>query len=185
MTFIGHFPLFSLLSPFAPQDTKPTEPFSVNSLIRKTLTPIVLLHFGGKNISLIFFSPAAIESGWSCERLCAGLDSAGGFRKTCEVLRVRMRVEIRGIVTPCRPTSYPFSPSERFELWRNSPGPPAPTIYSAQALQGVRLQRSSDKHSSLSSCLSYLWWEDCVCTFNQNQLLVSSQRQESEPGLHF
>lgn len=42
-------------SPFAAQATKPMEPFSVNSLIRKTLTPIVPLHFGGKNISLIFF----------------------------------------------------------------------------------------------------------------------------------
>lgn len=83
----------------------------MNSLIRKTLTPNVPLHFGGKNISLIF-SPAAIEAGRSCEGLCAGLDSAGGFRETCEALCVRMRVEMRGNVTPCRLTPYPFSPSE-------------------------------------------------------------------------
>lgn len=99
-----------------PQAMKPTEPFSVNSLIRKTLTPIVPLHFGGKNISLIFFPPQQSKPGGAARGLCAGLDSAGGFRETCEVLRVRMRVEIRGNVTPCRLTSYPFSPSERSEL---------------------------------------------------------------------
>lgn len=66
------------LSPFAPQATKPTEPFSMNSLIRKTLTPTVALHFGGKNISLIS-PPAAIEGGQGCDGLCAGIRLCGGF----------------------------------------------------------------------------------------------------------
>lgn len=69
--------IFSL-SPFAPQATKPAEPYSVNSLIRKTLTPTVPLHFGGKNISLIF-TPTAIEGGQGCEGLCAGIRLCGGF----------------------------------------------------------------------------------------------------------
>lgn len=65
------------LSPFAPQAMKPTEPFSVNSLIRKTLTPIVPLHFGGKNISLIFFphsnrSQAELRGALRGIRLCGG-----------------------------------------------------------------------------------------------------------------
>lgn len=60
----------------------------MNSLIRKTLTPIVSLHFGGKNISLIFFFSFHPRSNRnrSCEELCVGLDSAGGFSETCEVL---------------------------------------------------------------------------------------------------
>lgn len=50
MTFISHYLLFPHSLPLF---CKPTEPFCVNPLIRKTLTSIVPLHFGGKNISLI------------------------------------------------------------------------------------------------------------------------------------
>lgn len=93
--------IISPISPSVPWATKPMEPFGVNSLIRKTLTSIVPLHFGGKNISLIPPPPpAAIEGGRSSEGLCLGLDSAGGFLEACEVLRVRMWVEIRDNVTP-------------------------------------------------------------------------------------
>lgn len=52
--------------------------FCVNSLIRKTLTSIVPLHFGGKIFHWFFF--AAIEGGQSWEGLCVGLHSAGGFQ---------------------------------------------------------------------------------------------------------
>lgn len=52
-----------LLPPFAPQATDPTEPFSVNSLIRKTLTLVVPLHFGGKKYFIDFFPPQQSKSG--------------------------------------------------------------------------------------------------------------------------
>lgn len=89
--------------------------FCVNSLIRKTLTSIVPLHFGGKIFHWFFF--AAIEGGQSWEGLCVGLHSAGGFQG--RVGRRRgVSVCVRacgggwwGNVPPHNP--YPFSPSER------------------------------------------------------------------------
>lgn len=94
----------SIISPISPSvlwATKPMEPFCVNSLIRKTLTSIVPLHFGGKNISLISTPLCSNRRRAELrEGLCLGLDAAGGFRETCEVLCVRMWVEIRDNVTP-------------------------------------------------------------------------------------
>lgn len=63
----------------------------MNPLIRKTLTSIVPLHFGGKNISLIHpprsnRRRAELRGALLGIRLCGG----GGFRQTREVLRVRM-----------------------------------------------------------------------------------------------
>lgn len=69
----------SPLSPCVLRATETTEAFCANSLIRKTLTSIVPLHFGGKNISLIFFffslsPPQQSKAGGALRgiRLCGG-----------------------------------------------------------------------------------------------------------------
>lgn len=53
----------------------------MNSLIRKTLTPIVPLHFGGKNISLIFFFffPSPQQSKPELRGALHGIRLCGGF----------------------------------------------------------------------------------------------------------
>lgn len=69
------------LSPSALQATKPTEPFCANSLIRKTLTSIVPLHFGGKNISLIFFFPRSNQRRAELQEALHRIRLCGGFSK--------------------------------------------------------------------------------------------------------
>lgn len=80
------------------QAKRRTEPFCVNSLIRKTLTSIVPLHFGGKIFHWFsfFFSfflhqqQRQSKAGGAEKGLCVGLDSAGGLLGwvwgTCEVV---------------------------------------------------------------------------------------------------
>lgn len=69
----------SITSPLPPsvlRATETTEAFCASSLIRKTLASIVPLHFGGKNISLIFFPlpPHQSKAGGALRgiRLCGG-----------------------------------------------------------------------------------------------------------------
>lgn len=101
MTFISHHLLFLFFFSLRfLQAKKRTEPFCVNSLIRKTLTSIVPLHFGGKIFHWFFFffflhqQQQQSKAGGAEKGLCVGLDSAGGLLGwvwgTCEVVWMRM-----------------------------------------------------------------------------------------------
>ena len=192
VTFITHHPLFPHFQPLSlcsarreveKKGEKKRRAFCVNSLIRKTLTSIVPLHFGGKIFH--WFSFAAIEGGQSWEGLCVGLHSAGGFQGRVGSSRgvsvcASGAVVVDGEVMSLLITPAPLLALRKNQLqpWssshHNSPLPPAPVVRSVPA--GVLRQTclfplthaydesgSFTKHLDLASLLFVFsqaqeWW---------------------------
>lgn len=106
VTFITHHPLFPHFQPLSlcsarreaekkKKKKKRVRAFCVNSLIRKTLTSIVPLHFGGKIFHWFFFCSnrrrAELRGALCGITLCGGFSGTGGETARCECVCASVR----------------------------------------------------------------------------------------------